>query len=108
MVHMELVLFGSYPGNVEVSDRVSGRVRFRMRPGKMPPLSRGRDRHRIAVLVVADTVALEVAIAQQVFGPRMYSFAKITGDADSPYEVILCGEQERYALPSGIDLGALA
>lgn len=79
-----------------------------MHPGKMPPLSRGRDRHRIAVLVVEDTVALEVAIAQQVFGPRMYSFARITGDAESPYEVILCGEQERYSLPSGIDLGTLA
>ncbi|MFC4242154.1 GlxA family transcriptional regulator [Gryllotalpicola reticulitermitis] len=79
-----------------------------MQPGKKPPLTRGRDRHRIAVLVVPDTVALEVAIAQQVFGPRMYGFARITGDDTSPYEVILCGEEEHYVLPSGADLGRLA
>jgi AraC family transcriptional regulator, transcriptional activator FtrA len=59
------------------------------------------------VLVVPETVALEVAIAQQVFGPRMYGFARITGDDTSPYEVVLCGEQEHYVLPSGIDLGRL-
>jgi transcriptional regulator GlxA family with amidase domain len=74
----------------------------------MPKTTRGRDRHRIAVLVVPDTVALEVAIAQQVFGQRMYNFAKITGDRDTPYEVLLCGEQVRLTLPSGIDLGELA
>ncbi|HEY4267611.1 MAG TPA: helix-turn-helix domain-containing protein [Galbitalea sp.] len=74
----------------------------------MPRTSRGRDRHRIAVLVVPDTVALEVAIAQQVFGPRIYNFAKITGDRETPYEVLLCGEAERITLPSGIDLGPLA
>jgi AraC family transcriptional regulator, transcriptional activator FtrA len=74
----------------------------------MPKTSHGRSRHRIAVLVVPDTVALEVAIAQQVFGERMYNFAKITGDVETPYEVLLCSEQERLTLPSGIDLGVLA
>ena len=78
-----------------------------MRPGKLPKLSHGRSKHRIAVLVVPDTVALEVTIAQQVFGPRMYSFARITGDTESPYEVVLCGEHTHYTLPSGIDLGQL-
>jgi transcriptional regulator GlxA family with amidase domain len=78
-----------------------------MKPGKMPSMSRARDRHRIAVLVVPDTVALEVTIAQQVFGPRIYNFARITGDVDSPYEVVLCGEEQRYVLPSGVDLGEL-
>jgi transcriptional regulator GlxA family with amidase domain len=79
-----------------------------MQPVRMPKTSAGRDRHRIAVLVVPDTVALEVAIAQQVFGPRIYNFAKITGDRETPYEVLLCGETERITLPSGIDLGPLA
>lgn len=78
-----------------------------MQPGKKPPLSRGRERHRIAVLVVPDTVALEVTIAQQVFGPRIYNFARITGDVETPYEVVLCGEEPRYELPSGVDLGRL-
>ncbi len=79
-----------------------------MQPVRMPVVSHDRDRHRIAVLVVPDTVALEVTIAQQVFGPRIYNFAKITGDRETPYEVLLCGEAERYVLPSGVDLGPLA
>lgn len=79
-----------------------------MQPARMPKTSHGRSRHRIAVLVVPDTVALEVAIAQQVFGQRMYNFAKITGDVDTPYEVLLCGEEERFTVSSGIDLGVLA
>lgn len=79
-----------------------------MQPVRMPSTSHGRERHRIAVLVVPDTVALEVTIAQQVFGPRIYNFAKITGDRDTPYEVLLCGEAERLVLPSGVDLGPLA
>lgn len=79
-----------------------------MQPVRFPPTSHGRDRHRIAVLVVPDTVALEVTIAQQVFGPRIYNFAKITGDLDTPYEVLLCGESDHFVLPSGVDLGTLA
>ena len=78
-----------------------------MQPGKMPPLSHGRDHHRVAMLIVPDTMALEVTIAQQVFGRRMYNFAQLTGDFETPYEVVLCGEEARYTLPSGIDLGQL-
>ncbi|WP_168203821.1 GlxA family transcriptional regulator [Humibacter ginsenosidimutans] len=78
-----------------------------MQPGKTPPLSRGRALHRIAVLVLPDTMALEVTIAQQVFGRRMYNFAQLTGDFETPYEVVLCGEQPRHTLLSGIDLGEL-
>ena len=79
-----------------------------MRTLKTPSLSRGRARHVIAVLVLPDTVGLEIAIAQQVFGPRMTAFAAITGDEDSPYEVVLCGESERVTLSSGTDPGVLA
>jgi AraC family transcriptional activator FtrA len=79
-----------------------------MRPTRNPALSRGRDKHVIAVLVLPDTVALEVAVAQQVFGRRMQAFAAVTGDVQTPYEVVLVGEAERHTLPSGADLGALA
>jgi AraC family transcriptional regulator, transcriptional activator FtrA len=79
-----------------------------MRSTKNPCTSRGRDKHVIAMLIVADTVALEVAVAQQIFGPPMPTLAAVTGDASSPYEVILCGERPRYVLPSGTDVGELA
>jgi len=73
-----------------------------------PTTSRGRDKHVIAVLVVPDTVALEVFVAQQIFGPPMPSIAAVTGDADSPYEVVLCGEKRRLVLRPGVDVGELS
>jgi hypothetical protein len=79
-----------------------------MRSTKLPRVSRGRAKHVIALLVVPDAVAVEVALVQQVFGRRMSSIAAITGEPDSPYEVVLCGEQPRHTLPSGADLGELA
>ncbi|WP_350348922.1 helix-turn-helix domain-containing protein [Agromyces sp. G08B096] len=79
-----------------------------MRPAKQPPTSRGRDRHVLAIVVVPDTVALEIAVAQQVFGRRMPSLAAVTGDGETPYEVVLVGEQPRVVLPSGTDPGELA
>ncbi|WP_432523139.1 GlxA family transcriptional regulator [Kineococcus sp. SYSU DK006] len=79
-----------------------------MRPGRRPPTSRGRDKHVIALLVLPDTVALELAVAQQVFGRRMPSLAAVTGDVETPYEVVLVGEAERHVLPTGIDPGPLA
>ena len=79
-----------------------------MHTRKLPPTSLGRDKHVIALLVVPDSVALEVAIVQQIFGRRMSSIASVTGDHDSPYDVILCGEENRYILPSGADPGELS
>lgn len=79
-----------------------------MRPTKQPPTSRGRDKHVIALLVLPDTVALEVAVAQQVFGRRMPTLAAVTGDVETPYEVVLVGEEPRHVLPSGVDPGPLA
>ncbi|GAA1614227.1 helix-turn-helix domain-containing protein [Kribbella sancticallisti] len=75
---------------------------------KRPATSRGRDKHVIALLVVPDAVAFEVAVVQQIFGRRIESIAAITGYRDSPYEVVLCGEKRRQVLPSGADLGELA
>jgi AraC family transcriptional activator FtrA len=62
----------------------------------------------IAVLVVPDTMALEVAVAQQIFGRPMPSVAAITGDAESPYDVVLCGANRRRRLWSGVDVGELS
>ncbi|MEV0072684.1 MULTISPECIES: GlxA family transcriptional regulator [unclassified Amycolatopsis] len=79
-----------------------------MHPAKTPVTSRGRAKHVIAVLVVPDSVALEVTVVHQVFGPRMAAIAELTGDADSAYEVVLCGEEPRQVLSSGVDFGELA
>jgi AraC family transcriptional activator FtrA len=76
-----------------------------MHPVKSPPLSRGRDRHVIAVPVLPDSVPLEVAVVQQVFGRRPFPGA---GDLTGRYQVVLCGERRRQPLPGGVDLGDLA
>lgn len=73
-----------------------------------PPTSRGRQKHVIALLVVADALPLEVVIAQQLFGAPDGTVGAITGTIDSPYEVILCGEQSRYSLRFGTDFGELS
>jgi AraC family transcriptional regulator, transcriptional activator FtrA len=75
---------------------------------KNPVTSQGRGKHVVAVLLVPDTMALEVTVAQQVFGPPIPSVAAITGDTVSPYEVVLCGEDHRYVLRSGVDFGDLS
>lgn len=79
-----------------------------MRHARKPRTSRGRTKHVIAVLVAPDTVALEIAVAQQIFGRRMPSLAAVTGDGETPYEVLLVGESGRHVLPSGVDPGPLA
>ncbi|WP_432846462.1 GlxA family transcriptional regulator [Amycolatopsis sp. CA-161197] len=79
-----------------------------MHPAKTPVTSRGRAKHVIAVLLVPDSVALEITVVQQVFGPRMSAIAELTGDAESAYDVVLCGEQPRQVLRSGVDFGELA
>jgi AraC family transcriptional activator FtrA len=75
---------------------------------KRPPTSRGRDKHVIAVLVAPDTVALGIPVIQQIFGVPPPSLAAVTGNSDSPYSVVLCGEESRHVLPTGVDVGELA
>lgn len=79
-----------------------------MRPSRMPSTSRGRDRHVIALLVVPDSVVLEVAVAQAVFMQPVSSITVATGDGCLPYEVVLCGEDSRHILTAGVDFGELA
>lgn len=75
---------------------------------KTPPTTRGRAKHVIAVVVTPDGIAVEIALIQQIFGPRIPALAAVTGDADSPYEVVLCGEEPAYTLANGINPGVLA
>ncbi|MBP2473948.1 transcriptional regulator GlxA family with amidase domain [Crossiella equi] len=70
-----------------------------------PVTSRGRSRHVLALLVPPDAVALEVAVAQQVFGRPTRVLANAV---PSPYELVLCGARRRERLPSGVDFGDLA
>ncbi len=73
-----------------------------------PLTTRGRDKHVIAVLVVPDTVALGVAVAQEIFGRRIPSIARVTQDWTPPYTVTLCGEESHVTLPTGAEFGELA
>lgn len=77
---------------------------------KAPVTSRGRTRHIIGVVVVPDSMPLELSLTQAVFGPLGRPIAEIIGvpEEDSPYEVVLCGEKRRYLLRNGIDMGELA
>ena len=80
-----------------------------MPKAKRPTTSRGRDKHVIGVVVVPDSVPLEITVAQAVFGPPVPSIAEVMGiPADSPYEVVLCAEERRFVLSRGIDMGVLA
>jgi AraC family transcriptional activator FtrA len=45
---------------------------------------------------------------QQIFGRRISSLASVTGESESPYEVVLCGEDPQYTLTHGSNPGELA
>jgi AraC family transcriptional regulator, transcriptional activator FtrA len=78
-----------------------------MRASSRPVTSRGRDKHVIAVVVEPDSIALEIVVVQQIFGPPIPSVAAITGEYESPYEVVLCGTERAGVLRSGINVGRL-
>jgi AraC family transcriptional activator FtrA len=48
-------------------------------------------RHRMAVVVLEGTLALDTAVAVQVFGPRPSAWDAIRVEHQSPYQVFLCG-----------------
>src|SRR5687768_4704240 len=48
-------------------------------------------RHRMAVVVLEGTLALDTAVAVQVFGPRPTAWDAIRAERQSPYQVFLCG-----------------
>jgi len=51
-------------------------------------------RHRMAVVVLEGTLALDAAVAVQVFGPRPTAWDAIRAERQSPYQVFLCGGPE--------------
>ena len=64
----------------------------RRRPTAIDGDGNGHDRrHSIAIVVLDTTLALDTAVAVQAFGPRPSAFASIREEAESPYEVLLCG-----------------
>ncbi|MCV7422107.1 helix-turn-helix domain-containing protein [Mycobacterium yunnanensis] len=70
---------------------------------------RGDAPHRIGVLVVPDSVPLEVLVSQSVFGPPIPAVADVMGiSRQLPYEVVLVGERPRFVLARGVDVGPLA
>ncbi|WP_152360856.1 GlxA family transcriptional regulator [Microlunatus speluncae] len=48
-------------------------------------------RHRVALIVLAGTFVLDLAVAVQVFGRRPSVFSKIRPEAEVPYEIGICG-----------------
>jgi AraC family transcriptional activator FtrA len=48
-------------------------------------------RHSIAIAVLEGTLALDVAVAVQAFGPRPTAFLAMRDELESPYDVFLCG-----------------
>lgn len=64
-------------------------------------------RHRIAVVVLEGTFALELAVAIQAFGRRPAVFQKIRDEDHSPYEIELCGECPVKRTTLGFSIGEL-
>ena len=51
----------------------------------------GGARHSIAIGVLDGTLALDVAVAVQAFGPRPTAFLAMRDELESPYDVHVCG-----------------
>jgi len=50
--------------------------------------------HSIAIAVLDGTLALDVAVAIQAFGPRPTAFLAMRDELDSPYDVYVCGGED--------------
>jgi AraC family transcriptional regulator, transcriptional activator FtrA len=66
-----------------------------------------RRRHVVGIVVLEGTLALDTAVAVQVFGPRPSAFAAIRHEAESPYEVVVCGGPESDIRSVGFAAGGL-
>jgi transcriptional regulator GlxA family with amidase domain len=65
-------------------------------------------RHTLAVVVLDGTLALDTAVAVQAFGPRPSVWPAIRDEAESPYDVIVCGGPESDISSVGFAAGSLA
>jgi AraC family transcriptional activator FtrA len=70
-------------------------------------LAPAKTRHRIAVIVLDGTLALDLAVAIQAFGQRPAVFQKIRAENESPYEIELCGTPPVYCPTLGFSIGEL-
>ena len=64
-------------------------------------------RHRIAVVVLGRTFALDLAVAIQAFGRRPAVFQRIRPENQSPYEIELCGKPPITSTTLGFTIGEL-
>jgi transcriptional regulator GlxA family with amidase domain len=71
------------------------------------PRSPAAGRHRIAVIVLDGTLALDLAVAIQAFGQRPAVFQKIRAERESPYEIELCGTPPVDCPTLGFSIGDL-
>src|SRR4051794_1687947 len=60
-------------------------------------------RHRIAVVVLQGTVALDLAVAVYAFSRRPAVFQKIRAEAESPYDLVICGSDAAKPVALGFD-----
>ncbi len=59
-------------------------------------------RHSIAIAVLDGTLALDVAVAIQAFGPRPTAFLAMRDELESPYDVFVCGGAEAESRTIGM------
>jgi len=64
-------------------------------------------RHRIAVVVLGRTFALDLAVAIQAFGRRPAVFQRIRPENQSPYEIELCAKPPITSTTLGFTIGEL-
>jgi AraC family transcriptional activator FtrA len=67
----------------------------------------GERKHRVAIVVVEGTMALDTAVAVQAFGPRPQVFSTMRDETESPYELVLCGDPSSQLGTIGFSLGGL-
>lgn len=63
-----------------------------------------RARPSIAIAVLEGTLALDLAVALQAFGPRPTAFLAMRDELESPYDVFLCGGPDAGLRTIGVDV----
>jgi AraC family transcriptional activator FtrA len=67
----------------------------------------GWARHRVAIVVLDRTMALDTAVALQTFGNRPSAFRRIRDEDESPYELLLCGASRTTLRTVGLSVDEL-
>ena len=64
-------------------------------------------KHRVAIVVLEGTLALDTAVAVQAFGPRPQLFSTLRDETETPYDVVLCGGSSSALGTVGFAIGDL-